>query len=61
MKNKLGIGDKYSAGDPMHDGLNERSSIDHKAKLRGETSANERRPTVLKGSIKSDRGSFKTC
>ncbi len=36
---RLGIGDKSSiSGDPQDLGLNERSSIDHHQKIRGETS-----------------------
>ena len=56
---KLGLGDKATiSGDPQDMGLNERSSIDHSAKLRGETTEMEQRPTVKKSSISSDRGKF---
>jgi len=57
---KLGIGDKSSiSGDPQDMGLNERSGISNSAKLRGETSTMKQQPTLKKGSISSDRGSFK--
>ena len=56
---KLGLGDKATtSGDPQSMGLNERSSIDHTAKLRSETNQMEQRPTLTKSSISSDRGKF---
>lgn len=57
---RLGIGDKATiSGDPQDMGLNERSGIDHKVKLRGETSTMKQQPTVKKSSVSSDRGNFK--
>jgi len=57
---RLGIGDKDTdKGDPQDMGLNERSTFSNKEKLRGETSVMEQRPTILKTSVKSDRGTFK--
>lgn len=57
----LGKGDPPSiTGDPQDMGLNERSGIDHTQKLRGENSIEGQRPTIKKGSISSDRGTFKT-
>jgi hypothetical protein len=58
---KLGIGDK--PGSPSADqlGLLESEGISNKQKLRGETSLMKQQPTRKKGSISSDRGTFKTC
>jgi hypothetical protein len=60
-KGRLGIGDKPGSPSAESLGLLESSGISNKAKLRGETSVMEQRPTLKKGSIKSDRGSFKCC
>jgi hypothetical protein len=55
---KLGLGDKSTiSGDPQDMGLNERSGIDEKSKLRGETGSGQ--PEIKKQSISSDRGKFK--
>ena len=40
-------------------GLTEKSSIDKKMKLRGETNEKSQRPVAKDKSIKSDRGTFK--
>jgi len=58
---KLGIGDK--PGSPSADklGLLEAEGTSNKTKLRGETSTMKQQPTVKKGSISSDRGTFKCC
>lgn len=63
MRNKaLGKGDKATiSGDANDMGLNSREGYSHSTKLRGETSEMKQQPTVKKGSIKSDRGTFKTC
>ncbi len=58
----LGKGQKASkAGNQSIDelGLTEQSSIDYKAKLRGETGEAGQRPTATDKSVKSDRGAFK--
>lgn len=58
--NQLGKGDKSTiSGDSQDMGLNERSSLDKKAKLRGETSTMKQQPTIKKSSVSSDRGTFK--
>lgn len=59
MSKNLGKGDKYSAGEPLSDGLSERESINEKAKLRGETGESTQRPTGKTESVSSDRGTFK--
>lgn len=58
---KLGIG--HTPGSPSADqlGLLESSGISNSEKLRGETSTMKQQPTIKKGSVSSDRGSFKTC
>ena len=55
----LGKGDKYSAGEPLSDGLSDRDTFDHSAKLRKETSEAEQRPQGQTKSVSSDRGTFK--
>ena len=56
---KLGVGDKATiSGDPQDMGLNHRSSLDKTAKLRSETGSGQ--PEIKKGSISSDRSTFKT-
>jgi hypothetical protein len=58
----LGKGDAPSiSGDPNDQGLNMREGIDHTAKLRGETSTMKQQPEIKKGSISSDRGTFKVA
>lgn len=55
----LGKGDKATiAGDPNDMGLNHRSKTSNSTKLRGETGSSQ--PTLPKGSVSSDRGTFKT-
>ncbi len=55
----LGKGDKLKiSGDPQDMGLNERKEISNTMKPRGETNEMEQRPTIKKGTITSDRGSF---
>lgn len=56
----LGKGHKATIkGDPNDMGLNMRESTDNKRKLRGDT-GEAQQPTLPKGSISSDRGTFKT-
>ena len=58
----LGKGHKASiSGDPQDMGLNERKSTSNKMKLRGETSTMKQQPKLKKGSVSSDRGTFKSC
>lgn len=55
----LGKGKKATiSGDPNDMGLNMRESTSNKRKLRGETGSSQ--PELPKGSVKSDRGTFKT-
>lgn len=58
---KLGIGDKPGSDSAESLGLLESSGVSNKAKLRGETSTMKQQPTHKKGSVSSDRGSFKTA
>lgn len=60
MKPKhLGKGDKATiGGDPQDLGLNSREGYKHETSLRGETGSSQ--PTEKKGSVSSDRGTFKT-
>ena len=60
MKPKqLGKGDKCTiAGDPQDMGLNSREGYSHDTELRSETKSQQ--PTEKKGTISSDRGTFKT-
>ena len=58
----LGKGDKSTiSGDPQDLGLSEREALNKDEKIRGETSEMQQRPTIKKGSVSSDRGTFKTC
>jgi hypothetical protein len=52
-------GDKMKMGSPIDLGLSHRESLDKTAKLRGDTGEGQR-PTEMKGSMSSDRGSFPT-
>jgi hypothetical protein len=55
----LGKGHKATiSGDPNDMGLNHRSATSNKTKLRGETGSSQ--PERAKGSVSSDRGTFKT-
>ena len=55
----LGKGDKPTiSGDPQDMGLNHRERTSNTMKPRGETNEMEQRPTVKKGTMTSDRGSF---
>ncbi|MEE8364196.1 MAG: hypothetical protein V3R76_00280 [Gammaproteobacteria bacterium] len=59
MKHGLGKGDKPTiSGDPQDMGLNARKRTSNSDKLRGETNIEQQRPTIKKGSISSDRGTF---
>jgi len=60
MKPKnLGKGDKCTiSGDPQDMGLNAREGYKHETQLRGETKSEQ--PTIKKGSVSSDRGTFKS-
>lgn len=60
MKHGLGKGDKPTiSGDPQDMGLNSRERTSNTDKPRGETDIEGQRPTIKKGSISSDRGTFK--
>ena len=62
MKHKsLGKGDKPGSQSADSLGLLMSEGISNSAKLRGETSIMKQQPTVKKGSISSDRGTFKTA
>lgn len=59
MKHGLGKGDTPTiGGDPQDMGLNHRERTSNTTKPRGETNEMEQRPTIKKGTISSDRGSF---
>jgi len=59
-KGRLGIGDKAKLGNAQKLGLTDTESVDHRKSTRGETGTMTQRPTLAKGSISSDRGTFKT-
>lgn len=57
----LGKGDKSTiSGDPQDMGLNERTSHDHKEKLRADTGDMKQQPKGTTKSVSSDRGTFKS-
>ena len=57
----LGKGHKATvSGDPTDMGLNMRKRTSNKDKMRGETNVEAQQPTLPKGSVSSDRGTFKT-
>ena len=61
MAHKYGLGKGHKAtisGDPQDMGLNARERISNTMKPRGETNEMEQRPTIKKGTVSSDRGSF---
>lgn len=59
MKHGLGKGHKAKiSGDPQDMGLNHRERTSNTMKPRGETNEMEQRPTIKKGTVSSDRGSF---
>lgn len=58
-----GLGKGHKPGSPSAEslGLLDAEGISNSRKLRGETSTMKQQPTKTKGSISSDRGTFKTC
>lgn len=58
-----GLGKGHKPGSPSADqlGLLESEGTSNKTKLRGETSMMKQQPTLKKGSVSSDRGTFKSC
>ena len=59
-KGRLGIGHKPKGGNASKLNLSHVEGINHRKSPRGETGTMTQRPTLKKGSISSDRGTFKT-
>lgn len=58
-----GLGKGHKPGSPSAEqlGLLESKGTSNSTKLRGETSTMKQQPKIKKGSVSSDRGTFKSC